>query len=224
MEHIPDKKYSCFFEVTQRNNFFGEPFKKFVSSLPCFDRRKILNIVCNNELWSVISMSNSASGLIHRYNRNTSLRSEENDGRSIEFISLFSKRSQVFGKHFIIDNLFFQISHIHFRLCLGLSNNDNKFVIVLTKNAPKRKSSIDNGRLAGSSECHDRCKEICWIFDKMEYFFMKPCHGCSDVVSEIYFEEELETFTGKSSSDRSRFLYGSHVFRIYRIFFHSRKD
>ena len=148
MEHISYEKYSSLLDVSKRYELFCKPFKKFISSFTSFHRLEILDIVCDDEFWTVIAMSHSSSGLIHGNHGNTSLRSEKYNRRRIEFISIISKWSEVFFEKLIIENFFFEISHIEFCLSLSLSYNDNKFILMFPKNTPNRECCIDYGRLS----------------------------------------------------------------------------
>lgn len=107
MKHVSNEKYSCFLDISKWNKFFRKPLKEFISSFTSFCRLEVFYIVGNDELWSMIAMSHSASRLIHRDNGNTSFRSQKYNGRWIEFISFLSKWSEIFYEEWIILNLLF---------------------------------------------------------------------------------------------------------------------
>ena len=148
MKHISYEKHSSLLDVSKRYELFRKPFKKFISSFTSFYRLEILYIICDDEFWSMIAMTHSSSGLIHRHYRNTSLRPEKYNRRGVEFISVFSKWSEVFFEKLIIENFFFEISHIELCLSLSLSHNNNEFILMFPKNTPYRECRIDYGRLS----------------------------------------------------------------------------
>ena len=148
MEHISYEKYSSLLDISKRYELFRKPFKKFISSFTSFYRLEILYIVSDDEFWSMIAMSHSSSGLIHRHYRNTSLRPQKYNGRGVEFITIISKWSEIFFEKLIIENFFLEVSHIEFCLSLSLSYNNNELILMFPKNAPNRECCIDYGRLS----------------------------------------------------------------------------
>lgn len=148
MEHISYEKYSSLLDVSKRYELFRKPFKKFISSFTSFYRLKILDIVCDDELWAMVTMSHSTSRLIHRNHGNTSLRSQKYNRRGVEFISIISKWSEIFFEKLIIENFFLEVSHIEFCLSLSLSYNNNELILMFPKNTPDRKCRIDYGRFS----------------------------------------------------------------------------
>lgn len=148
MEHISYEKHSSLLDISKGYEFFCKPLKKFISSFTSFYRLKILDIVCDDEFWTVIAMSHSTSRLIHRNHGNTSLRSQKYNGRGVEFISIISKWSEIFFEKLIIENFFLEVSHIEFCLSLSLSYNNNELILMFPKNTPNRECCIDYGRLS----------------------------------------------------------------------------
>ena len=148
MEHISYEKYSSLLDVSKRYELFRKPFKKFISSFTSFYRLEILDIICDDEFWAMVTMSHSTSRLIHRNHGNTSLRSQKYNGRGVEFISILSKWSEIFFEKLIIENFFFEVSHIEFCLSLRLSYNNNELILMFPKNTPNRECCIDYSRLS----------------------------------------------------------------------------
>ena len=222
MKHISHQKYSCFLHVSKRNKLFGKPLKKFISSFTSFHGLKILDIVCDNKFWAIISMSHTSCGLIDWYNCDSCLRTKKYDRRRIKFISIFSKWSEILFEKFIIENFFFEISHVELCLSLGLSNNDNKFELMVSKNAPERKSCINNRRFPGSSKCHDSCKASTPIFDKVKNFLVEPCHRGSNIMSKVDLKKELETFFSQLPTNSTWLFYSFQISRSYtRLWCHN---
>ena len=148
MEHISYEKYSSLLDVSKRYELFRKTFKKFISSFTSFYRLEILDIICYDEFWAMVTMSHSTSRLIHRNHGNTSLRSQKYNGRGVEFISIISKWSEIFFEKLIIENFFLEVSHIEFCLSLSLSYNNNELILMFPKNTPNRECCIDYSRLS----------------------------------------------------------------------------
>ena len=132
MEHISYEKHSSLLDVSKRYKLFRKPFKKFISSFTSFYRLKILD----------------TSGLIHRNHGNASLRPQKHNRRGVEFISIISKWSEVFFEKLIIENFFFEVSHVEFCLSLRLSYNNYELILMFPKNTPNRECCIDYGRFS----------------------------------------------------------------------------
>ena len=148
MEHISYEKYSSLLDISKRYELFRKPFKKFISSFTSFYRLEILDIICYDEFWAMVTMSHSSSGLIHRNHGNTSLRPQKYNGRGVEFITIISKWSEIFFEKLIIENFFLEVSHIEFCLSLSLSYNNNELILMFPKNTPNRECCIDYSRLS----------------------------------------------------------------------------